>query len=334
MKALLVTTPGHVSVADVEVPIPKDDEAMVAPKVCGMCGTDLELINGTIDPAYVRYPLVLGHEWAGKLLTPVNGVAEAGEHVVVEGIVFCGSCSQCLQGNTNRCINYDELGFTRSGAIAERIAVPARLVHRLEPNVNLEDASLIEPMAVVWHALTRQAPSSPSTVAVIGDGTVALLAVHLLRLLNPTSITVIGRREAQEELAIKAGANSFLTQIPDRQFNVVIEAAGTGEAVSAALSIVARGGTAVLLGLPPHGTQVQIAPDDLVNNDITLRGSFSYNHQAWTDVVQRVNAGDLTPSFLITHRYPLAQAMQAIATLSDNTTIAVPRGKVSIFPNN
>ena len=79
-----------------------------------MCATDLELIDGTIDPAYVRYPLVLGHEWVGTL----EGDSDAGPEgtpVVVEGIIPCGECDECQRGATNLCVTYDEIGFTRAG---------------------------------------------------------------------------------------------------------------------------------------------------------------------------------------------------------------------------
>ncbi len=335
MRALLVAAPGNVEVTDIAAPIPADDEVLVAPLISGLCGTDLELIDGSIDPLYARYPLVLGHEWAGELLGDVEGIAKAGDHVVVEGIIACGTCFECQSHNSNRCTIYDEIGFTRAGGIAERIAVPARLVHRLETDVDTEDALLIEPMAVVWRALTRIPLSAGRSVAVVGDGTVALLAAHLVQLFDPSSTTMIGCRPAQERLAREAGASTFLTDTPGERFDLVIEAAGTGPAACSALSLVARGGIVVLLGLPAHGTTIQIAPGDLVNNDIILHGSFSYTRDAWADVVRHVNARQLTPSFLITHRFGLEKATDAIATLDGSRDRDSPRGKVAIIlPNS
>jgi D-arabinose 1-dehydrogenase-like Zn-dependent alcohol dehydrogenase len=101
-----------------------------------MCATDLELIDGTIDPAYVRYPLVLGHEWVGALEGD-SEVGPDGAHVVVEGIIPCGICDECQRGDTNLCTTYDEIGFTRAGALAERVSVPSSLVHRLNDDVDL-----------------------------------------------------------------------------------------------------------------------------------------------------------------------------------------------------
>ena len=149
MRALVVRSPHAVALETVAEPIVGEDEVLVSPLLAGVCGTDLELIDGSIDPAYVRYPLVLGHEWLGQILDDLPGVASRGERVVVEGIIPCGDCRECQIGATNLCRTYNEIGFTRPGAIADRIAVPKRLVHRIDDSVNVDDAVLIEPMAVV-----------------------------------------------------------------------------------------------------------------------------------------------------------------------------------------
>jgi len=330
MKALVVTTPGSVAVVTIDEPSVGVGNVAVAPMLSGMCGTDLELIDGTIDPAYVRYPLVLGHEWVGRLLNDVDGVAKAGEHVVVEGLIPCEECAECRSDNSNRCTTYDEIGFTRSGALAEQIVVPKRLVHRLADTVDVADAALIEPMAVVWRALTRITLRSSLRVAIVGDGTVALLCALLVRRFGPTTVVVIGRRTAQGQLAKAAGADEFLTVTPDGAFDLVIEAAGNASSVMSALSLAARGAMVILLGLPVHGTKIEVAPDDLVNGDLIIQGSFSYTREAFEQVVAEVNAGRLKPSFLITHRFLLDESMEAIETLRGRVPDTVARGKVIV----
>ncbi len=303
---------------------------MVAPLISGMCGTDIELIDGNVDPQYVRYPLVLGHEWVGVLRGDVPGVATAGDRVVVEGIIPCDVCAECLHGDTNRCATYDEIGFTRPGGIAELVAVPSRLVHRIDPAVAIDDAAFIEPMSVVWRALTRIPLRTGLSVAIVGDGTIALLAAHLIRRMSPERVVVIGLREAQRELAMRAGADSFVTDVPEERFDLVIEAAGTGPAAQTAIALGARGATVILLGLPVHGTTIEMSPEDLVNNDQILQGSFGYNRSSWAQVVDKVNAGELKPSFLITHRFSLDDAEKAVETLRGGVREHEPRGKVVI----
>jgi L-iditol 2-dehydrogenase len=328
MRALVVRSPHDVALETVAEPVPGDDEVLVEPLLAGVCGTDVELIDGSIDPAYVRYPLILGHEWVGQVLSDVPGVASRGDRVAVEGIIACGDCDECRIGATNRCTTYDEIGFTRPGAIAERIAVPARQVHRIAPSVNVDDAVLIEPMAVVWRALTRFPLREGLDVVIVGDGTIALLAAHLVRQFNPARVVVAGRRAAQASLARSAGADEFVTDVPGGRFDLVIEAAGTGPSASTALRLAGRGAMVILLGLPPHGTVVELAPDDLVNDDVVVQGSFGYTSAAFADVVEQVNAGTLRPSLLITHRFILDDAPAAISALRGAVGDDEPRGKV------
>jgi benzoate-CoA ligase len=117
--ALVVRRPGEVVLEERDVPRPGPGEVLIRPEVVGLCGTDLEIVDGSIDPAYTRYPLVLGHEWSGTVAAdwhpPVGEGPAPGSLVVAEGIVPCGHCPYCRAGQTNLCLTYDELGFTRDG---------------------------------------------------------------------------------------------------------------------------------------------------------------------------------------------------------------------------
>lgn len=322
-RGLVVAAPGDVRLRPRPPLAAAGDELLVEPDLVGLCGTDLEIIDGLIDPAYIRYPLALGHEWTGLV---VGDSPLAGSRVVVEGIIGCGHCARCAAGETNLCETYDEIGFTRDGAAAAAIAVPARLAHQLDPAVPAEDAVLTEPSAVVYRGLSRAGVSPGCRALVIGDGTIALLSVRLLKLWSPAEVVVLGRRGGQAALAAAAGATRFVTEPAGlSEFDLVVEAAGAAEAAATALAAVRRGGTAVLLGLPPHGETFALAPDDAVNNDLTILGSFGYTSRAWRDVVTLLNAGQFRPGFLVTHRYPLASWEQAIATLRGGQS---PRGKV------
>jgi L-iditol 2-dehydrogenase len=322
-RGLMVVTPGDVRLQKRAPVVPADGELLVEPDLVGLCGTDLEIIDGLIDPAYIRYPLALGHEWTGLV---VGDSPLAGHRVAVEGIIGCGHCARCSAGQTNLCETYDEIGFTRDGAAASAIAVPARLAHRLDPAVSAEDAVLTEPSAVAYRGLTRAGVTPGCRALVIGDGTIALLVVRLINLWSPAETVMLGRRPGQAALAAAAGATSFVTQPAGLgHFDLVVEAAGKAEAAAAALAAARRGGTVLLLGLPPHGETFALAPDDAVNNDLTIMGSFGYTSRAWRDVVTLLNSGQFRPGFLVTHRYPLADWEQAIASLRGTQS---PRGKV------
>jgi threonine dehydrogenase-like Zn-dependent dehydrogenase len=303
---------------------------VIAPAFCGLCGTDLELLRGDVDPAFVEYPLTLGHEWSGTVRAVGEGVDRiaAGDRVVAECIVPCGHCPRCRAGATNTCETYVELGFTREGGASDEVLVPARLVHRLAPGVSLVDAALTEPASVVARGLEKATPVPGERVLVIGDGTIALLAAHLAALWSPAEIVVRGLRAAQAELALAAGATSFTTEDGpqlDEAFDLVIEAAGVTVAAERAIAAARRGGRVLLLGLPPTGSTLGIPADLLVNNDLTIAASFGYTSAAWAHVVALLNAGRIAPGRIVTHRFPLERHAEAFAALAGGEGA---RGKV------
>ena len=232
------------------------------------------------------------------------------------------------RGETNLCETYDEFGFTRDGAAAGLVAVPSALVHPIAPDVTAEDAVLTEPASVVYRGLTRAAirPGQPGT----GDRRRDDRAAG--RLPAPAVVASRGRAArpppgAGRSSPSRAGAARFETspEAAGTGYDLVVEAAGAVEAAAVALTAARRGGTVLLLGLPPHGQTVALSVDDVVNNDLAILGSFSYTAAAWRDVVGLLNAGLIRPGFVVTHRFALADWAQAIACLRGGDG---PRGKV------
>jgi 2-desacetyl-2-hydroxyethyl bacteriochlorophyllide A dehydrogenase len=287
---------------------PGPGEVVIRPAFCGVCGTDLELLRGEVDSDYVRYPLTLGHEWSGTIEALGDGVENLrpGDRCVAECIVPCGRCASCRAGDTNICEIYDELGFTREGGASDQVLVPARLVHRLDSKTSLLDAALVEPSSVVLRALEKAAPASGERVLVVGDGTIGLLAAYLVRLWSPASVTMIGRRAEQAELAKSVGVVGFqLNGNHSGEFDVAIEAAGSPDAVLTSIAAVRRGGKVALLGLPPTGQIVELPADLIVNNDLSVLASFGYTSAAWSRTVELLNHGRIRPGQLVTHRFAL-----------------------------
>ena len=143
--------------------------------------------------------------------------------------------------------------------------LPAQVVHALGGSVSLLEAALAEPAAVAWRAIGRGRPRPGERVAVVGDGTLALITVHLLRLYSSAELIVCGQRPAHG-LAAELGATGFTVDTPDEQFDLVIEAAGTAGAVERALGLARRGGRVVLVGLAGNDVKAAFGIDEAVNN--------------------------------------------------------------------
>jgi threonine dehydrogenase-like Zn-dependent dehydrogenase len=246
---------------------------------------------------------------------------------VGEGIIPCGRCAPCRAGATNVCLSYDEIGFTREGAASDQLLLPARVVHPIGDNVSLLDAALTEPSAVALTGLLKARPAPGQRVLVVGDGTIGLLAAHLATLWSPAELGLIGRREEQRELARSVGATSFELADPpaDAGYDLVVDATGVAAAIPVAMQAARRGGTVLLLGLPPSGSAFELPADLLVNNDLTVTASFGYTTAAWSSLVNLLDAGAIAPGRIVTHRYPLAEFEAAFAELAAPTEA---RGKI------
>jgi L-iditol 2-dehydrogenase len=331
-RALVIASPGSIGLQDAPELVPGPGEIVARPAYTGICGTDLELLAGVVDPAYVRYPLVLGHEWSGVIEAVGPGVTglEPGQRVIAEGVIPDRVCAECVRGNTNLCEVYDELGFTLPGAAADQVLVPAQVVHVLGPSVSLLEAALTEPAAVAWRAIRRGEPVPGERVAVVGDGTVALITAHLLGLYSPGELIVCGQRPAQAELAAELGATAFSVGDPGGRFDLVVEAAGTAGAVERAFGLARRGGRVVLLGLAGNGVTARLGIDDVVNNDLQISASFSYTSAAWAEVTALLGSGRVRLAPLITHRFPLDAYEEAFEVLRESSG---PRGKVMLDVN-
>jgi len=339
MLALVVDRPGVSAVRQVPEPVPGPGEVLVEVAAAGICGSDLELLDGRRPAAYVAYPAVPGHEWAGRVLAlgPGVDVVAPGDPVVAEGLRACGVCGRCAEGRTNICTAaYAETGFTHPGALAERLVVPAGLLHRLPADRPLEPAALLEPAACVASGLLETGMPLPgSRVAVVGDGPLGLLALLLLATASPAELVLVGARPARSAFGpgrgatrvVAAGDRAALAGLAG-QLDAVVEASNSPAGPATALALLRRGGTAVLLGISGAREPV-IDPDTVTLNQLRLQGGFAASRNAWRWVVGLYADGILDPAPLVTHHFPLEQVDRAFAALTASDGGAV---KILIQP--
>jgi 2-desacetyl-2-hydroxyethyl bacteriochlorophyllide A dehydrogenase len=328
-RAVYIDEPERIRVTPTEPRPPGPGEALVRVAGAGICGSDRELLAGGRPPGYVRYPLIPGHEWSGTV-EAVGDPTDAdlvGKPVVGEGFRSCGRCAACRRGDGNLCeAPYDETGFTQPGAWADYLTLPARLLHVLPDDADLRAAAALEPAACVAAACLKVAPVPGERVAVVGAGTLGLLATQLLRAGGPGELAVLARRPSRAELAIRCGATTILSpEDAERavgRYDVVIEAAGTSGAARTAVRLATRGGRVALTGIPSVDEQPP-SPTDLVVNEVTVHTVFGAPARAWTHAVRAFVSGALDPAMLITHEVSLDEVTEAFRLLADPSAGAV-----------
>lgn len=330
MKAAVLHGPRDLRVEPAADPRMGPGEVLVRVAAAGLCGTDYSIWTG--DRA-VAYPRVMGHEFLGTVaaVAPEVSRVRVGERVVVEPNYSCEHCPLCREGNRNLCLQRTAVGIDADGGFAELARVPGRCVWPIPAGLGDEDALLAEPLAVVVRAVTRAAPRAGETAAVLGAGTLGLLALQVLRV-RGARVLVVSRTARRFEVARTLGAEATHEAgqgAPDtaaRAFagregvDLVIETAGTPEAAGQALALVRPGGRVVLTGLPHEPTPVSFFT--VVRREITIAGSMIYQDE-FPEAVRLLAQGSVRGRPLITHRFPLEAIREAFGAHRDPASIKV-----------
>ncbi len=210
MKAAVVTAPGDWAVLDIADPVPGPGEVVVEVERCGICGTDLHVVDG--DAGSLAYPVIPGHEFSAHVVALGAGVTHPalGTFVVVDPMVFCGHCVQCRSGWTNLCVTGGGLGTTADGAFARYVKVQANQCEPVPESVPAEWAPLTEPLSCVLHALDRIGPVLGTDTLVIGAGPAGLMLTRMLSL-GGARVDVVERRPERLQSAPAFGADRTAT---------------------------------------------------------------------------------------------------------------------------
>jgi L-iditol 2-dehydrogenase len=287
MKALLLSQYKHLEIAELPEPKPGPGEILVRVAACGICGSDVHGYDGSSGRRIP--PIVMGHEAAGRIAAIGEGVRgfAAGDGVTFDSTIYCGACGPCRRGEVNLCDNREVLGvscadYRRAGAFAEYVVVPSRIVYRLPENLSFAEAAMLEAVAVALHAVSLAQVPANSKALVLGAGMIGLLVVQALRIAGCSRIIVADIDSTRLKLAKEVGATDVLTadtvlvgQVLQLSggggADVVVEAVGRNETVSAAIESVRKGGTVVLVG--NNSPEVTLPLQKVVTRQIRLQGS-------------------------------------------------------------
>jgi len=324
MKALLLTAPGELALADVDLPEPGPDEIRIRVAACGICGSDVHGFTGATGRRIP--PLVMGHEAAGTI-DAVGGRIDdltVGDRVALDSTVFCGDCEHCRADRENLCTRREVLGvscgsYRRHGCFAEYVVVPRRIAHPIPTSLSFVSAALLEPLTIALHAV-RLGGAGPGTrsAVVVGAGTIGLAVVAALRARGVRRIAAVdldadrlaaARRQGALETFIAgpeaAGAAArWGTSSADTDgADLVVEAVGSTPAVETAVAAATRGGTVVLVG--NVSPRIELALQTVVTRQLRLQGSCA-SAGSYPEAIRLVASGAVDLSGFVSRVAPLA----------------------------
>ncbi|MEH7385959.1 alcohol dehydrogenase catalytic domain-containing protein [Bacillus sp. JJ1521] len=311
MLELYVKKPFEIELREVEsLDTPKKDEVKIRVSYGGICGSDLSLLQGKF--AHGKYPVRPGHELVGTIIEcGEQSDYKVGTRVVILPNTYCGECDMCQNGRTNICRNKKSLGINMDGGFSEEFVISTKLILPIPDDLPDEKAVLIEPFAVVVSGFKKVSIKKGHNVAVVGSGTIGMLAVALATHLG-ANVTAIDINQKKLEIVKKIGdiRTIFPEEITDDdKFDIVIEAAGIKASVEHAFQLLKPGGAMLAIGMAP---EVNIPFTQLVRNDQSIHGSIIYNFpDDYLKTIDYLRNPDLNVDPIVSKVVPLVGYQQA-----------------------
>lgn len=283
MKAVYMEKPWNIEISDVQMPKPKEGEALLRVKSAGICGSDIGAFRGT--NGLVSYPRIIGHEIAGEVISipenNKNGI-KPGDRVIVDPYLYCGHCYPCSIGRTNCCVDLKVLGVHVDGGMAEYFCHPADMLLKVPDDMPWDIIPLAEPLTIALHGIHRLNLKAGEHIAINGAGPIGLLAamVALHYGAEPIMIDLVKERlDFAKSLGVQYTINlreeDLVEKVSEytngRMAECVMEASGANSAIRATLDIVSHAGRIALTGWPKQETPI---PTDMITRkEVDVRGA-------------------------------------------------------------
>ena len=282
MKAVVLYSPKKVGIKDIQMPVPKENEALIKVRAAGICGSDIGAYKG-LNPL-VSYPRVLGHEIAGEIceIGQNSHGLNVGDHVILDPYQYCGKCYPCSIGRTNCCENLNVIGVHINGGMQEYIAYPTDMLIKVPKEMSWEYVPLAEPLTIALHAIHRSRLKAGEHIAINGAGAIGLfiamcsvsykgipILIDLVeeRLSFARQLGVANTIDISKQNLIK----NLGTITEGRMAEVVVEASGSNAAIRNTFDMVSYAGRIALTGWPKKETSL---PTDLITKkELDILGS-------------------------------------------------------------
>ena len=322
MKALRWYARKDLRYEDAPEPSPGPGQIKVKISLAGICGTDLkEYTDGPVMIDPTKVPLILGHEFVGRVAALGEGVAnfKVGERIAAVGYWYCGECYYCKRAMYNICANAGFTGLTSDGCMAEYMVIPSYAAYKLPDSVSDEFGALVEPLSVALHAVRQGNVRPGDNVAIMGAGTIGLSVLLAARAAGATNIYVVDKVKGRGELALAMGATAFINpegEDPEKRVkdltdglgvDISFECVGVQATAQLAQKLARNGGTIVIVGVFASPPLVDLF--DLMFHQKTIMGSPIYVHEAETVIALLANKR-IDPGRLITSIVHLKDAVE------------------------
>jgi L-iditol 2-dehydrogenase len=325
MRAVVKSKPAPgVEFAEVPKPKIKPDEVLIEVKAAAICGSDLGIYDYT--PAYskMKLPVVMGHEFSGRVAEAgpqVQGY-KVGDRVIAESVKACGTCEFCRSGHQNLCDASTLFGIHTDGGMAEHIAVPYKLLHRLPDELTYEAGALIEPLSNAIHFVKDCTPVKLGDFVVVqGCGPIGLFSAQLFRLAG-AEVIVTGVGVDTERFKIVEGLGLEAVNIEKVDLAALVKertggrgadtafvATGAPPAVAQATQIVKKRGRVTVIGI--FGRPVEVPMTEVVRREVSIVGAYDAQSQNFGQSIKLAQSGAVKVEALLTHRLPLEKANEA-----------------------
>jgi L-iditol 2-dehydrogenase len=307
---------GSVEIREVAKPTIGPQDVLLEVQNVGVCGSDLH--QWTADHSWpVNYPVILGHEFAGRIAeigSEVEGWSEGDPVVSETAAIISPENPMTRRGLYNLDPTRKGFGYGTDGAMTRYVRVPSRILHRLPDHLPFEQACLTEPCCVAYNAVVKNARIEPGDrIVVLGPGTIGILCAAMARLCG-AEVAVVGLPQDAHRLQIAQsyGCETILgdptawaLERDDLGCDGVIDAAGASATLRTALAIVRPAGWVSKVGWGPQPLNFSLDP--LVQKNITLQGSFSHHWTIWERVIALLASGRLDVRPIIGGIWPLTE---------------------------
>ena len=339
MKAAVLEDFNKIVVKEAHTPTPIDDLVLLRVEACGICLTDYKAYKGL--RRNVNFPCVLGHEFAGIVKAAGSNVKffRPGDEVIAAPVSSCGVCEDCRSGFAQYCrfgavIGGDGMENFMNGAFAEYTLVPESSLYHKPPNISFEAAALTEPLAGAYKGLIEYSQLKiAEDLVIIGSGSMGLLASMIAKKAGAATIIMIDIDDWRLEFSKKCGATHQInsTKVDPKKAvyailpygpDLVFEAAGSLSAARLAFDLCRRGTRINEFGVTTEGT-IPVSPAQIHWKEIRVDASFSVYPRVMQRSIRLMEKGLVDPSIIITHRFDLDEAHEAMATMEISQRVKV-----------